>query len=950
MSFAVGSLVKARGREWVVLPDSEEDFLVLRPLGGSDDEITGVSLDIESVQPASFALPDPSQLGGHLSCRLMRDAVRLGFRSSAGPFRSFGNLAVDPRPYQLVPLLMALKMQPVRLLIGDDVGIGKTIEAALIAQELIDRGEIERMTVLCPPHLAEQWQAELRDKFHIQAEMVLASTAARLERACGLGQSLFQIYRYTIVSLDFIKSERRRHEFINNCPELIIVDEAHTCAYSQAGRSSRHQRHQLLKDLSSNEERHVILVTATPHSGNDEEFHSLITLLDPKLGNLPADIRGRENEVYRRLMAQYFVQRRRPDIRRYLESDTVFPEREEKEESYRLHPEYRALFERVLKYARESVKDLAGQQFRQRVQWWSVLALLRALASSPAAAAATLRSRAAVAEADNEADADLIGTRVVLDLDADECAETMDIIPGSDIADLASDEQKNRRILLEMARQAEALQGDKDEKLKGLIKALKALLKEGYRPIVFCRFIATAEYLASELRRSLRRVEVSAVTGNLPPAEREERIEELANHEPRVLVATDCMSEGINLQDYFDAVIHYDLSWNPTRQEQREGRVDRFGQTRPKVRVLTYYGIDNQIDGIVLNVLLRKHKLIRNRLGISLPVPVDSSTVIEAIFEGLLLRDQEHTSDSGLQQGLLFDEFLSNTRNDVEKAWERAADKEKTSRTLFAQATIQPNEVSRELDSVRQAMGSSIDVAVFFKDAVKVLNGSIQGENLLKVSLSECPSGLKDLMPEYLDFKARFDMPVEENVLHLNRTHPAIESLGQYIMNSALDELSSSPARRSGVIRTQAVKLRTTLLLVRYRYHIITRHGQEEIPLLAEDCQLLAFRRAPANAEWLDFQEAETLLNASPDEIIYSEQAHNFISKVVQGYEDLRPFLEDSAQQRGEELLNAHTRVRQAARLKSLRYSIQPQLPPDLLGIYIFLPALQPFSREREVQ
>ncbi|MEQ8176672.1 MAG: hypothetical protein ABRQ26_16590, partial [Syntrophomonadaceae bacterium] len=268
-------------------------------------------------------------------------------------------------------------------------------------------------------------------------------------------------------------------------------------------------------------------------------------------------------------------------------------------------------------------------------------------------------------------------------------------------------------------------------------------------------------------------------------------------------------------------------------------------------------------------------------------------------------------------------------------------DKEKTNRTLFAQATIQPDEVLRELDSVRQALGSSIDVAGFFKDAVKVLDGSIQGENLLKVNLNECPSGLKDLMPEYLDFKARFDMPVEEGVLHLNRTHPVIESLGQYIMNSALDELSNSPARRSGVIRTQAVERRTTLLLVRYRYHIITRRGQEEIPLLAEDCQLLAFRGAPASAEWLDFQEAETLLTASPDEIIYSEQARNFISTVVQGYEELRPTLEASARQRGEELLVAHTRVRQAARLKGLRYTIQPQLPPDLLGIYIFLPLLQ---------
>src|SRR5262249_42355105 len=113
--------------------------------------------------------------------------IRLGFRSSAGPFRSFAQLGVEPRPYQLVPLLMALKLDPVRLLIADDVGIGKTIEACLVARELLGRGEGRRLAVLLPPHLDEQWQIELRDKFHIDATLVLPSTVTRLERDCAVG-------------------------------------------------------------------------------------------------------------------------------------------------------------------------------------------------------------------------------------------------------------------------------------------------------------------------------------------------------------------------------------------------------------------------------------------------------------------------------------------------------------------------------------------------------------------------------------------------------------------------------------------------------------------------------------------------------------------------------------------------------------------------------------------
>ncbi len=134
MGFAVGSLVRARGREWVVLPESQDDLLLLRPLGGTDDEVAGLCTDLEEVQPATFDLPDPADVGDHLSSRLLRDAVRLSSRAGAGPFRSFSRIAVEPRPYQLVPLMLALRLQPVRLLIADDVGIGKTVEAALIAR------------------------------------------------------------------------------------------------------------------------------------------------------------------------------------------------------------------------------------------------------------------------------------------------------------------------------------------------------------------------------------------------------------------------------------------------------------------------------------------------------------------------------------------------------------------------------------------------------------------------------------------------------------------------------------------------------------------------------------------------------------------------------------------------------------------------------------------------
>ena len=136
MKHAVGSLVQARNREWVVQPDSTDDVLYLRPLGGTNIESTIILTSLEPITPATFGLPNPEHLGDLQSARYLRDAVRIGFRSSTGPFRSLAGIAVEPRSYQLVPLLMALRLEPVRMLVADDVGIGKTIEAALSAKEL----------------------------------------------------------------------------------------------------------------------------------------------------------------------------------------------------------------------------------------------------------------------------------------------------------------------------------------------------------------------------------------------------------------------------------------------------------------------------------------------------------------------------------------------------------------------------------------------------------------------------------------------------------------------------------------------------------------------------------------------------------------------------------------------------------------------------------------------
>jgi superfamily II DNA or RNA helicase len=936
-AFAVGSLVSARGREWVVLPDSEPDLLVLRPLGATDAEIAGILPELEEVRPATFDLPDPHNPGDARSAALLRDALRLGFRSSAGPFRSFGQISVEPRPYQLVPLMMALRLDPVRLLIADDVGIGKTIEAALIARELLDQGSADRLAVLCPPHLAEQWQVELREKFHIDAQLVLSSTARRLERSLGVGESLFEVYDHVIVSTDFIKAPQHRDDFVRTCPELVIVDEAHGFAFgSDRGRQLRHE---LLARLTANEHRHVILATATPHSGNDDAFRSLLTLLDPVFSELPDDLSGPANEPYRRRLARHLVQRRRGDITDYLHIQTPFPEREQADSTYTLTPDYRRLFDRAVAYARETWEQTAGDKRRQRVHWWSALGLLRSLGSSPDAAVATLHNRAHNLDVRSAEEADELGRRDVLDQAGDEDAESLDLTPGARLdSDGGEQPIRSDSWFAELARAAAALAGDGDPKLQAALKLITDLVKQGHNPIVFCRFIPTADYVARHLRERLgARAEVAAVTGMLAPTEREERVAELSARERRVLVATDCLSEGINLQDHFDAVVHYDLSWNPTRHEQREGRVDRYGQPRPIVRVITFYGANSPIDGIVLDVLLRKHQRIRKALGVAVPVPTDSAAVIDAILEGLITRGRP--GEAAFEQlSLDVGQVAGPFDRQLELEWQTAAEREKRTQTMYAQHAIKPDEVCRELLATREATGAGVEVRRFVTQALRAYGASVHegSRGGLVAGLEEAPAGLREAVG-----LAASDYTLEiarDGSLSLERTHPVVQALAAHVLDSALDPYARHVvAARCGVVRTSAVQRRTSLLLLRMRFHLIIGQAEDERQLLAEDAALVAFTGTAEAAEWLGDEQTEALLAAYPDANVSHEQAARYAERLVEALPSLGPALDEFGRRRARELLATHRRVRQGARAGG-SVDVEAQLPVDVLGAYVLLP------------
>lgn len=927
MTWTPGSLVSARGREWIVLSGSDADVLRVRPITGSEEDITRIRLDLElePVRDARFPLPVAEQRASHDAALLLRDALLLSLRRGAGPFRSFGQISVEPRAYQLVPLLMALKQDTVRLVIADDVGVGKTIEAALIARELLDRGEVERTAVLCPPHLVEQWVGELEARFHIRAVAVTAASASRLERDLPPAMSVFSAHAHTVVSLDYIKSDRRRENFLHHCPEFVIVDEAHACAASTGG---RHQRYELLRGLADNADRHMVLLTATPHSGDDAAFYRLLGLLDRDFARL-ADADEAERNRLRERLARHFVQRRRPDIDEWQQGTHIFPKRETKELTYRLTGPWEDFFHAVLAYCARVVQSAAGDERRQRLNFWGTLALLRCAASSPAAAVLALRTRAGFDDSTDDR-SELLDQ--LFDGEADALTQD-DLEPAAGIDDGE---------LAALVKQAVDLAGSKgDPKLKLLLDHLKQLLADGFAPVVFCRYIATAHYLHRFLGAQLTGVRVAVVTGEDASDQREATVASLADESKCVLVATDCLSEGVNLQDSFDAVVHYDLSWNPTRHEQREGRVDRFGQASPTVRATLIYGANNPVDGAVLGVILRKAGTIRQQLGVPVPLPDTGHTLSQALMKAVLLRQGTILRQQSLDFGALTE------MKQLDAAWNDAAEKAKQNRTIFAQRRLRPADVLPEWHRTLAALGGKEDVQRFVERALSRLGGGLEP---LKKGFRAPLAPLPDDVKERLDAEGLsgtlaidFDYPARGRSRAVQRSHPLVSVLAETLLERTLADDAPAGGElgvlgRVGCWVSAAVQSRTLVAVLRLRHQLVTTRGRRTTTLLVEEAAAVAWAGADARL-LVEGGDALALIAAPP---VSEPPAHVRDRTVAQALEQLRARLGDLdafAQRRAASLLEDHERVRESSRGRG-GHAVHALLPPDVIAVAVLLPRL----------
>lgn len=947
VSLQPGKLVTLRGRDWIVLPSDDPDLLVVKPLGGSDDEIAGIyrPLGVEADEPDDAHFPDPSKddLGDISTARLLYDSARLAFRNGAGPFRSLAKLSFRPRSYQMVPLIMSLRQESIRLLIADDVGVGKTVEALLIVKELLERRKIKRFAVVCLPHLCEQWQAEIRDKLDLEAVIIRSNTQARLDRQIQGDTSVYDFYPYQVISIDFIKSETRRDVFIEQCPELVIVDEAHSCARPAGASASQQQRYHLVSRIAKKPNQQLILLTATPHSGKPEEFHSLLGMLRPEFETLDLP---ESSQSQRRELARFFVQRKRADVEQWMGEDTPFPKREAFEWPYDLSKDYGRFFVELLDFARKLIAPDSARGSQKRVQYWTALALLRGVMSSPAAGVEMLNTRldGLSSVAGDEA------TDLPTEAEDNPVRDTEFGFEGDNTPTPVierNDWSRNQKDQLRsFADQLGKLANLKeDQKLASAEAILEDWVSHGFNPVVFCRYIATANYvgekLAPALKKKFPKLDLQVITSELPDDLRKQRIEEMGKSPLRVLIATDCLSEGINLQNQFTGVLHYDLPWNPNRLEQREGRVDRFGQVAPVVKACLLYGADNPIDGIVLDVLLRKVREIKKSTGINVPFPDDSQSIIDTITQALLLNPNRQIAKFRDDRQISFDfgdfEEAEQSKASVTRKVDEAAEREKASRSIFAQNAIKAQEIETDLREVDEAIGDPHAVEEFVTSALNNLLGvQITKEAKgYRIVMGNLPPQLRDLLPAGDPVKVSFVSPTPPGYHYLGRNNRFVEQLCQLVMGNTLARVDKRAAR-AAIIRTRQVTTKTTLLLFRCRNVIEQQKGQHQV--VAEEMLLWGWRGTPQQKEFLGHADAKKLLVEARATSDLSPQARSsFLENELNILTALKEEFAAVAEQQSKRLVEAHERF--SALMDGKRFQVvYPVLPMDLLGVYVLLP------------
>ncbi len=562
----------------------------------------GTSVHEKSTLPGPDSFDHPKRLQAFL------DAVRWGAVSQAddkalqSPFRS----GIEVDEYQLDPVVRALSMPRVNLLVADDVGLGKTIEAGLVVQEMILRHRVRSVLIVCPSSLQVQWKEEMRDKFGLKFRIIDSESISQLRRKRGIHVNPWSHFPRLITSIDFLKRERPLRTFRETLPagdqpafprayDLMIVDEAHNVAPSGRGKYATDSMRTLtIRGLAPHFE-HKLFLSATPHNGYRESFAALLELLDNQRF-------ARAVTPDRNQLDAVMIRRMKSELKLRWDGSRRFAERVVKHLEVPYTEEERQAHRALQQYSELRLKQATASGERMAAEF--VLKLLKKrLFSSPAAFGITLEKHLATVGGKKHR---VAAAREIEDFSDDYADdeeyefETNEIVSSvsEGLSPVSTDEKKLLRQLSEYA--AKSSQRP-DCKAQTLIDWLKKTLRPGgkwneERVIVFTEYRATQKWLFDLLAREGFAAEgrLEMIYGGMPSDQREPIKAAFQTHPKesavRILLATDAASEGVNLQNHCSRLIHFEIPWNPNRMEQRNGRVDRHGQKAEEVHIHHFVG------------------------------------------------------------------------------------------------------------------------------------------------------------------------------------------------------------------------------------------------------------------------------------------------------------------------------------------------------------------------
>ena len=692
--------------------------------------------------------------------RLVSEAKRISLAYLFDPFLAVQTSNLDPLPHQIDAVYSKmLPRQPLRYLLADDPGAGKTIMAGLFCKELMIRGDVERCLVIAPGSLVEQWQDELWQKFGLNFEILTKDMIEAARSGNPFGEKPLLIARLDHLS----RNEELQAKLQATDWDLVVADEAHKMSAHYAGGEVKETKRYKLGRLAGSVARHLLLMTATPHSGIDEDFQLFLALLDAdRFEGKPRDASHAvdTSDLMRRLVKEKLLK---------FDGTPLFPERRSYTAIYPLSDQEALLYKRVTDYVQEEMNraerlKAEGEGRRGAVVGFALTTLQRRLASSPEAIYRSLTRRRRRLE--NRVAEERIhkrGARIAAELGTPRVPDEfrgidedfdVDDLPDGELEELEEelvDEASAARTIAELeheiatltdleqlAHQCRSSGADRKwEELSSLLQHTPEMFDaHGNRRklIIFSEHRDTLSYLVDKLQALLGRAEsVVAIHGGMP-REGRRKVQEafVQDKDVLVLVATDAAGEGINLQRAH-LMVNYDLPWNPNRIEQRFGRVHRIGQT--EVCHLWNLVADDTREGQVFQRLFEKLDEQRKALGGQV------FDVLGEAFRGESLRDL-------LIQAIRYGEqpLVKARLKAVVDATVGDALREVVHERALVSDVMTVADVERIRDEMERAEARKLQphfIRSFFLEAFSLLGGSVRGREAGRFEITHVPAELR---------------------------------------------------------------------------------------------------------------------------------------------------------------------------------------------------------------